>query len=105
MLSHFIASDGLLVQNHKTALRGNRKDIISLLTITYRNSFLVWAANPIDFKHFSPTRVIINIFLYQLPGRSEIDYSVTRGPSHLRWGGGEGGNIKQENTRGPRRPP
>ncbi len=55
-------------RTHKTTLSGNRKDIISLLTIAYMNSYLVWAANPIDFNHFAPTLVIINIFLYQLPG-------------------------------------
>ena len=34
-------------------------------------------------------------------GRSEIDVSLTRGPSHLRWGGGEGGNKNKKTQGGP----
>ena len=34
-------------------------------------------------------------------GRSEIEFLVTRGPSHLRWGGGEGGNENKKTGLGP----
>ena len=33
--------------------------------------------------------------------RSEIDVSLTRGPSHLRWGGGDGGNKNKKTQGGP----